>query len=199
MANTVPVSTTLNYVNLDFDLVDGGEAQEKADYQKRVRYGYPPSLMGDIVTTWPGDMVNRTVHTLPYALSTETHDKVAELIAHDMDRAAVDEVHSWRTPEYASSRYVLVPICSITDAGGASTLVQPLNLATPVPTNTPAATEGLQRPSPAPEGFQKGMSYATWWQGNYSKPESDRALAILPEATGAQWIATHLPPLKTQM
>jgi hypothetical protein len=33
------------------------------------------------------------------------------------------------------------------------------------------------------------MSYATWWQGNYSSPDSDEALVILPEATGTEWLA----------
>jgi len=58
-----------------------------------------------------------------------------------------------------------------------------------VPTPTPHAAEGLQLPEPAPPAFQKGMSYATWWQGNYASPDSDRALAILPEATGTEWLS----------
>jgi hypothetical protein len=59
---------------------------------------------------------------------------------------------------------------------------------TATPTNTPPATEGLQPPEPAPPGFQKGMSYATWWQGNYSSPQADQALAELMD-TGTQWLS----------
>jgi hypothetical protein len=32
------------------------------------------------------------------------------------------------------------------------------------------------------------MSYATWWQGNYSSPASDQALSALAE-TGTQWLS----------
>ena len=39
-----------------------------------------------------------------------------------------------------------------------------------------------------PPNFQKGMSYATWWQGQYSTPEADQTLDELA-ATGAEWIA----------
>jgi hypothetical protein len=47
-----------------------------------------------------------------------------------------------------------------------------------------------QRPSvtPAPPDFQKGMSYAAWWQDAYATPLSDQALAELAD-TGAKWIA----------
>lgn len=51
-----------------------------------------------------------------------------------------------------------------------------------------APTTGLPPIAPVPTGFQKGMSYATWWQGDYQQPwanESMRALA----ATGSNWIA----------
>ena len=39
-----------------------------------------------------------------------------------------------------------------------------------------------------PGEFQKGMSYAAWWQGQYSTPEADQSLANLA-ATGAEWLA----------
>ena len=39
-----------------------------------------------------------------------------------------------------------------------------------------------------PGKFQKGMSYAAWWQGQYSTPEADQSLADLA-ATGAEWLA----------
>ncbi len=35
---------------------------------------------------------------------------------------------------------------------------------------------------------QKGMSYATWWSGNYSSPDADLALERLAD-TGANWIS----------
>jgi hypothetical protein len=42
--------------------------------------------------------------------------------------------------------------------------------------------------APAPTGFQKGMSYASWWRGEYTGPGADQALAELA-ATGAEWMA----------
>ena len=56
---------------------------------------------------------------------------------------------------------------------------------TPAPTATPTPTVP---PEPAPAGFQKGMSYAAWWNGAYSSAESDQALAELA-ATGSEWIS----------
>jgi len=39
-----------------------------------------------------------------------------------------------------------------------------------------------------PGEFQKGMSYAAWWQGQYSTPSADQSLLNLT-ATGAEWLA----------
>lgn len=45
---------------------------------------------------------------------------------------------------------------------------------------------------PAPvffeDNFQKGMGYVTYWNGNYSTPESDKSLEDLA-ATGTQWVS----------
>ncbi|KPL21930.1 MAG: hypothetical protein AMJ93_08400 [Anaerolineae bacterium SM23_84] len=35
---------------------------------------------------------------------------------------------------------------------------------------------------------QEGIAYASWWQGEYSHPDSDLSLASL-RATGADWIS----------
>jgi exo-beta-1,3-glucanase (GH17 family) len=51
--------------------------------------------------------------------------------------------------------------------------------------------EGVQRTHIemyAPSEFQKGMSYAAWWQGQYSTPSADQSLLNLT-ATGAKWLA----------
>ncbi|MBM4430735.1 MAG: hypothetical protein FJ026_10385, partial [Chloroflexi bacterium] len=40
----------------------------------------------------------------------------------------------------------------------------------------------------AQPSIQKGMSYAAWWSGLYSQPDSDWALAHLAE-TGAAWMS----------
>lgn len=40
----------------------------------------------------------------------------------------------------------------------------------------------------AGEPFQKGISYAAWWSGQYNAPGTDRSLQLL-QATGADWIA----------
>jgi hypothetical protein len=50
------------------------------------------------------------------------------------------------------------------------------------------AAADFSSPAPAPPGFQKGISYAAWWQGLYSTPEADQALVELA-ATGAEWMA----------
>ena len=39
-----------------------------------------------------------------------------------------------------------------------------------------------------PGEFQKGMSYAAWWQGQYSTPEADQSLVSLA-ATGTAWLS----------
>ena len=39
-----------------------------------------------------------------------------------------------------------------------------------------------------PGEFQKGMSYAAWWQGQYSTPSADQSLPNLT-TTGAEWLA----------
>ena len=60
-----------------------------------------------------------------------------------------------------------------------------INIDVPIPYE---GFEVEQADSIAPPSFQQGMSYATWWQGQYSTPEADQALAELA-ATGAEWIA----------
>ena len=49
---------------------------------------------------------------------------------------------------------------------------------------------GSSRPSAARAQMekQKGISYATWWSGNYSTPDADLALARLAD-TGANWVS----------
>jgi hypothetical protein len=42
--------------------------------------------------------------------------------------------------------------------------------------------------APAPVGFQKGMSYAAWWQDEYQHPWADESIQALA-ATGSDWVA----------
>lgn len=51
-----------------------------------------------------------------------------------------------------------------------------------------APTTDLPSIAPAPAGFQKGMSYAAWWQGEYQQPWTDDTMQALA-ATGSNWIA----------
>ena len=50
------------------------------------------------------------------------------------------------------------------------------------------STTGLPSIAPAPAGFQKGMSYAAWRQGEYQQPWTDDSVRALA-ATGSNWIA----------
>lgn len=122
LSTNIPSGSAVNYVVLDMDNVDDGEATDTAEYASSVKYGYPPALLGDIVTAWPGDLPNDPlVDTLPFNFPEETAAGVSHLVGHDMDRAADGEIHSWRTPQFASSRYVLVPICSVYKSDGSLT------------------------------------------------------------------------------
>lgn len=67
---------------------------------------------------------------------------------------------------------------------GTPTALSPTVASTP----TTVSTSPASPPLPGRPGFQKGISYASWWQGEYSTPESDRSLANLA-ATGANWVA----------
>jgi hypothetical protein len=63
----------------------------------------------------------------------------------------------------------------------------------PAPATSYTPTSAVTSPTPAPTltgqpDFQKGMSYASWWQGQYSTPKADQSLANLA-ATGANWVA----------
>jgi len=42
--------------------------------------------------------------------------------------------------------------------------------------------------APSPEGKQKGMTFGSWWPGDYSSPDSDQALSELRE-DGVDWIS----------
>lgn len=45
-------------------------------------------------------------------------------------------------------------------------------------------------PDPAPMSeFQKGVVYASWWNGEYSSPESDKTLSLSINPMGINWIA----------
>ena len=137
LASTIPTTTNANYVVLDMDNTDDGEDIDKEEYVRSIRFGYPPSLWGEITTSYPGDIdPPLLVDTLPYNFAQETKDSVDYLISHDMDGAEPGEVHTWRTPEIASSRYVLVPICSVYMPDGSTpTYTQAQNLVDPKPTN----------------------------------------------------------------
>lgn len=50
-----------------------------------------------------------------------------------------------------------------------------------------ALSSDANQPESQPQK-QKGISYATWWSGNYSHPDADLALANLAD-TGADWIS----------
>ena len=63
---------------------------------------------------------------------------------------------------------LLLPLCLFT-----------LFLATSPPTTTPAAAQGTK---------QHGYSFAAWWSGVYSDPNSDRSLADL-RAMGVEWVS----------
>jgi hypothetical protein len=52
--------------------------------------------------------------------------------------------------------------------------------AAPAAPATPVATS-------ADPAFQKGMTFTSWWRGEYAKPGADQALAEL-QATGANWV-----------
>jgi hypothetical protein len=45
-----------------------------------------------------------------------------------------------------------------------------------------------QSPRQRAASFQKGMSYAAWWSGQYSEPGADLSLGVLA-STGADWIS----------
>lgn len=50
----------------------------------------------------------------------------------------------------------------------------------------------VSRPAPAPapmSEFQKGIVYASWWNGEYSSPESDKTLSLSINPMGINWIA----------
>jgi len=55
------------------------------------------------------------------------------------------------------------------------------------PTSVMASATAAPPPTDQP-GFQKGISYASWWQGQYSTPEADQSLTNLA-AIGANWVA----------
>jgi hypothetical protein len=80
---------------------------------------------------------------------------------------------------------LLVGACSPTPPTGSDVVPTPTTAYTPAPVATAATS------APPPTGqpsFQKGMSYASWWQGQYSTLEADQSFANLA-ATGANWVA----------
>jgi hypothetical protein len=52
----------------------------------------------------------------------------------------------------------------------------------------PSSTDTSTATTANPNTFQKGISYATWWSGQYSEPGADLSLGRLAE-TGANWIS----------
>jgi hypothetical protein len=44
-------------------------------------------------------------------------------------------------------------------------------------------------PEPFPPGFMKGISYESWWNGEFASANSDRTLEEIVVPTGADWIA----------
>jgi hypothetical protein len=61
---------------------------------------------------------------------------------------------------------------------------RPPRLAAPAPAAALPETPPAQAQTPK----QKGISYATWWSGQYAQPDADLALANLAD-TGADWIS----------
>jgi len=57
-----------------------------------------------------------------------------------------------------------------------------LALAAARPTSAEAHQPAASRP------FQEGISFATWWSGQYATPEADYSLSLLA-STGAEWVA----------
>jgi hypothetical protein len=51
------------------------------------------------------------------------------------------------------------------------------------PMQTPAA------PRPLPDSFMKGVSYVSWWTGEYASSASDQTLSEVVVPSGANWIA----------
>lgn len=111
LSPTVPATGNLNSGALDMDATDDGKSVDIGEYGNAARFGYPPALLGELATAYPGDLPEaKLLHTLPYDVDDPTRFAVDHLVSSDMARAEPGEVHTWRTPEYASSRYVLVPI-----------------------------------------------------------------------------------------
>jgi hypothetical protein len=69
---------------------------------------------------------------------------------------------------------------------GAALFLVPACAAAPVP--PPEGRPAEVPPTTAPSELQKGITFATWWQGEYATPEAERSLANLA-ATGANWVA----------
>src|SRR5438046_2355560 len=44
-------------------------------------------------------------------------------------------------------------------------------------------------PQHFPSSFLKGISYESWWNGEFSTPESDQTLTQIIQPLGANWIA----------
>jgi len=44
-------------------------------------------------------------------------------------------------------------------------------------------------PQPFPQNFKKGISYESWWDGEFSSAESDQTLAEIVVPSGANWLA----------
>lgn len=134
LSSTIPTDRNANYVVLDMDNTDDGEANDKGQYARNAKYGFPPDLRGEIVTDWPGELPGDPLYdTLPFNLPDETKAAVDFRVAQDLARAEPGEFHTWRTPEAYSSRFVLVPLCSVYLSDGTLACANPENLAEPQP------------------------------------------------------------------
>lgn len=99
-----------------------------------------------------------------------------------------DQTASWIGKAILCMALLLVNACS---AGTSTVPAGSPVVSTPTTPNTPtpATASAISTLTPTGQpGFQKGMSYASWWQGQYSTPEADQSLANLA-ATGANWVA----------
>lgn len=94
---------------------------------------------------------------------------------------------SWIGKTILCATLLLINACSpgtSTEPTESPIVPTPTTLHTPTSVMIPATSAPTPTGMP---GFQKGMSYVSWWQGQYATPEADQSLANLA-ATGANWV-----------
>lgn len=125
-------STAWSYGALDWDSQDAGYDAEKASFSSLMKFGRSPSMAGDVVTTYPGDLMETTVVTQPYCFEDVTMTAVSYLYATD---PATPPVGGHALPrnythyEDGSSRFVLVPLVTPYYSNGTRVYSQPNNIA----------------------------------------------------------------------